>query len=195
MKTLKVGITGGIGAGKSIVSSIFHCLGYPVFNSDIVAKELMQTDAELIKGITKIFGQNAYLEGQLNRSFLSEQVFQDNDKINQLNSIVHPKVRVAFDTFAAESNSPFVFNEAAILFETGAYKNFDKIILVTADQSTRLSRVNKRDGMTEKEILNRMEKQMSDQEKRAYSPFEIKNQNTLLTPQVLKFISTYSTSS
>ena len=195
MNTLKVGITGGIGAGKSIVSSIFKCLGYPVFNSDAVAKQLMQSDPELIKGITEIFGTKAYTKGNLNRTFISEQVFTDSSKINQLNQLVHPKVRLAFDKFAQESNSPFVFNEAAILYETGAYKNFDEIILVTAEKNTRIKRVKQRDNSSEEQILNRMAKQMSDNEKRQFSPFEIINHNQLLTPQVLDFIENHSTSS
>jgi len=195
MNTLKVGITGGIGAGKSVISSIFKCLGYPVFNSDAAAKQLMQSDPELIKGITEIFGENAYTNGLLNRSFISEQVFKDNNKINQLNQLVHPKVRSAFNSFAQRVDSDFVFNEAAILFETEAYKNFDKIILVTADKPVRIERVKQRDNASEQEILSRMAKQISDEEKRKFSPFEIVNNTQLLTPQVLDFIENHSTSS
>lgn len=196
MAALKIGITGGIGAGKSIVSEVFARLGYPVFNSDHVAKELMVNNAELKNGIIQLFGEKAYENGALNRAHLSEIVFKDKSKIQALNQLVHPAVRSAFEQASEQSTAPMIFNEAAILFETGAYKKFDHIILVTANEQDRIQRTIARDQNTEQEVRARMANQMSDDEKRAFHPYEIKNDGSeLVIAQVLKFIERYSTSS
>ncbi|MDX1444861.1 dephospho-CoA kinase [Lishizhenia sp.] len=196
MTALKVGITGGIGAGKSIVSKVFEHLGYPVFNSDQVAKELMANNFEIKKGIVQLFGEKAYLDGQLNRAHLSDIVFKDKSKIEALNQLVHPAVRAAFDEAASQSVAPLIFNEAAILYETGAYKKFDHIILVTADEEIRIKRTMSRDNSSAEAVKARMTNQMTDEEKRAFAPFEIKNDGKqLVLPQVLQFIADYSTSS
>ncbi|SFT51509.1 dephospho-CoA kinase [Lishizhenia tianjinensis] len=196
MTALKVGITGGIGAGKSIVSQIFEHLGYPVFNSDQVAKDLMVNNSELKQQIIALFGEQAYENNQLNRAHLSAIVFKDKSKIEALNQIVHPAVRAAFDQAAKNSSAPMIFNEAAILYETGAYKNFDHIILVTADEDIKIQRTMARDKVTEEAVKARLANQMSDAEKRSFAPFEIINDGSqLVLPQVLSFIANYSTSS
>lgn len=196
MGALKVGITGGIGAGKSVVSRIFEHLGYPVFNSDIEAKKLMKEDPELKKGIIDLFGEEAYVNGDVNRKHLSSIVFNDKNKIAELNQLVHPKVRAAFAERANTSKSPFIFNEAAILYETGAYQNFDVIILVSASEKVRIERTTKRDNTSVEEVKARINHQMSDDEKRKFHPYEVNNNgDELVLPQILEFIRSYSTSS
>ena len=180
-----VGITGGIGAGKSIIGKMLMSLGYPVFYSDKEAKELMTTSVEIQRNLIDLFGQNAYQNGELNRPFLAQQIFADKSKIQQMNNIVHPAVREHFNNWAKNQNSELVFNEAAILFETGAYKNFDYTILVTADESLRISRVMARDNISEEEVRNRMSKQWSDDKKVELANFVISNnENDLLIPQL-----------
>lgn len=196
MTAFKVGITGGIGAGKSIISRVFEQLGYPVFNSDREAKKLMEQDSELKEGIIKLFGPKAYINNVLNRKHISSIVFNNKNKIEALNALVHPKVRSAFNLQAETCNANFIFNEAAILYETGAYKNFDKVILVTANKDTRILRVLQRDQTTIKEVEARISNQMSDDEKREFHPYEVNNNDDeLVIPQLLHFIHTYSTSS
>ncbi len=160
-------------------------LGYPVFYSDKEAKELMTTSVEIQRNLIDLFGQNAYQNGELNRPFLAQQIFADKSKIQQMNNIVHPAVREHFNNWAKNQNSELVFNEAAILFETGAYKNFDYTILVTADESLRISRVMARDNISEEEVRNRMSKQWSDDKKVELANFVISNnENDLLIPQL-----------
>ena len=160
-------------------------LGYPVFYSDKEAKHLMTTSSEIRSKLIDLFGKQAYLNGELNRPFLAQQIFADKSKIQQMNNIVHPAVRNHFSNWAKNQKSELVFNEAAILFETGAYKNFDYTILVTADESLRISRVMKRDNISEGEVKERMSKQWSDDEKIKLASFVISNnENDLLIPQL-----------
>ncbi|MGB0934013.1 MAG: dephospho-CoA kinase [Lishizhenia sp.] len=187
MKQKKIGITGGIGAGKSVICSLLSVLGYPVFNSDRVAKNLMQSD--LREEIILLFGEKAYLNEKLNRTYISERVFKNKTLLTQLNQIVHPAVRNAFDQFCLKSDAPLVFNEAAILFETGAYKNFDAVVLVKANQKTRIERVLKRDKISEDQIKARMNNQWSDQKKSALTSFIVENDDDkLIIPQTLRLV-------
>ena len=172
---LKVGITGGIGSGKTIVSRILEAMGFPVFNSDLRAKELSDSDPEIKKKLLSLFGSEVYTESGLNRPFLASQIFNNEDLRNKVNSIIHPRVRAAFDEFCSNSNSPLVFNEAAILIETGAHKNFDRMILVTAPEKVRIERVMKRDNASEDEVRQRLSKQWTDDQKREFADFEIVN--------------------
>ena len=172
---LKVGITGGIGSGKSLVSNIFMAMGYPVFNSDEVAKELSDNDPDIITGLKDLFGEEIYSDHRLNRELLASQIFQNDVLREKVNAIIHPKVRKAYDYLCRKSDSSIIFNEAAILIETGAYKNFDRMVLVSAPELLRIQRVQERDKTTEENVKQRIEKQWTDAKKREFIDFEIVN--------------------
>ncbi len=172
---LKVGITGGIGSGKSLVSNIFMAMGYPVFNSDEVAKELSDNDPDIITGLKDLFGEEIYSDHRLNRELLASQIFQNDVLREKVNAIIHPKVRKAYDDLCRKSDSSIIFNEAAILIETGAYKNFDRMVLVSAPELLRIQRVQERDKTTEENVKQRIEKQWTDAKKREFIDFEIVN--------------------
>jgi dephospho-CoA kinase len=172
----KVGITGGIGAGKTLVSSILSKIGYPIFNSDLQAKLIVEQDPDVKIQIINLFGSSAYTSSiTYNRKYISEIVFQEPEKLIQLNNIIHPKVREKFNKFVQSSSSDLVFNEAAILYETGAYTNFDSIILVTAPKETRIQRCMLRDELSREGVISKMNHQWSDDEKKEYNPFIIIN--------------------
>lgn len=188
-KTKRVGITGGIGAGKSIVCRIIHTLGYPVFYSDVEAKEILNTNADVIQSIIAVFGEEAYMDGQLNRSFIAKIVFNNQELLTKINSIVHPAVGAAFVNWAENQSAELVFNEAAILFETGGYKRNHANILVTADAETRIERVMKRDNLSREAVLNRMDKQWPDDKKEKLADYVVYNDNQhMLIPQVIELI-------
>lgn len=172
---MQVGITGGIGSGKSIVSRILMHKGFPVFNSDDQAKWLIHNSKEIQNNIIALLGEQAFVDGQYNRPFVAEKIFSQDELRVQLNNIIHPAVRNAFKSFAEQQASPLVFNEAAILFETGAYLQFDETILICAPMDVRLKRVTKRDGTSEKEIKSRMEKQWSDEQKMKLTNWVVHN--------------------
>jgi dephospho-CoA kinase len=185
---LKIGITGNIGSGKTTVSRLFELLGIPVFYSDNEAKRVMTTDAELIAGITHTFGAEAYFaDGTLNRKYIGGIVFNDPAQLQKLNSLVHPAVFRAFDKWVTQRSSvPYVLKEAAILFESGSYKDCDYTILVTAPTPMRIARVMQRDGITEADALSRNAKQMPEEEKKDLASFVLCNDNRhLLIPEVL----------
>lgn len=185
---LKIGITGGIGSGKTTVCGVFEALSIPVFNADEVAKMLMVTDHDLISEIKSEFGEKAYFDnGELNRKFLSDIVFNNNQALQALNSLVHPAAIRAFNDWAVKQNSRYCLHEAAILFESGAYKSCDLSILVYAPEDLRIQRVLKRDGISEQEVKARIDKQMPEKEKRKLADFVIINdEKTAIIPQVLK---------
>ena len=188
---ITIGITGGIGSGKSFVCRIIAAMGYPVFYSDQVAKDIMVNTQDAISEIKAVFGEEAYTNsGELNKEYLSEQIFNDVSLRDAINKIVHPKVRLAFETLAKNSNAKLIFNEAAILFETGAYKKFDKIILVTAPKEVRINRVIKRDNIAKEAVENRMKAQWPDEKKAELADFIINNdEKEMLLPQIEKIIS------
>lgn len=186
---ISVGITGGIGSGKSYICRTLEAMGYPVFFSDEQAKQLLLDDQEAILAIKNLFGDEAYLNGQLNKSFLAEQIFSNPDLRKKMNSIVHPLVRKRYAKWAEESDSPIVFNEAAILFETGSYKNFDFTLLVTAPEDLRIKRTMQRDGISEEEVRSRMSAQWPDNKKIPLATFVINNdEKEPLLPQIVKMI-------
>lgn len=188
--TKVIGITGGIGSGKSIIGKILTTMGYPVYYSDQEAKWVMNNDAVLRKELTAVFGEEAYLNDELNRPYLAEKIFTSPELKDKINQIVHPRVRKRFSDFVANSNSPFVFNEAAILFETGGYKDFDATILVIADKETRIQRVMQRDNITRQQIEARINNQWSDEQKLKLANFVIQNNETdLIVPQILELLS------
>lgn len=182
---IKVGITGGIGSGKSIVAKILTVIGFPVFDSDTEAKLLMVNNSNVIQKVKEVFGEEAYIDKQLNRKYLADKIFNNEELKEQLNAIVHPAVRQEFEDWSNRQDSSLVFNEAAILFEIGRYKDFDYTILVTAPEELRIQRVLDRDKTTRKEVLKRMENQWKDEEKKALASFVINNDNEeLVTLQV-----------
>jgi dephospho-CoA kinase len=161
---MKVGITGGIGSGKSVLSRIMSAKGCVVFNSDKEAKKLVETDAKIKKQIVQILGAEAYLNNSYNRSFVADKVFGNQELRESLNQIIHPEVRHIYDKLVAQTAGP-VFNEAAILFETGAYHSFDKIILVISPSELRLKRIMSRDKCSEVKALSRIDAQWPDEKK------------------------------
>jgi dephospho-CoA kinase len=186
---LKIGVTGGIGSGKSMICQIISTMGYPVFYSDQEAKCIMNNHLELRKELIAVFGEEAYLNNRLNRQFLAEKIFTSPELKEKINKIVHPRVRQRFSDFVANTNAPFVFNEAAILFETGGYKDFDATILVVADKETRIQRVMQRDNISREEVEARMNNQWSDEQKLKLASHVIyNNDGDLLVPQVLEVL-------
>lgn len=172
-----VGLTGGIGSGKTTVANLFRQHGVPVYIADDEARILTDTSDTIKEGIIAAFGNDLYKNGQLDRKKLASIVFNAPDKLARLNEVVHPEVRAHFQSWLQKQTAPYVVYEAAILFETGAYKNFDYTILVTADQEERIRRLIIRDGGTREEVLARMNNQWSDEQKRALADLEIINMN------------------
>lgn len=189
-KPLQIGITGGIGAGKSLVCRVFQCLGISVYDADSHAKELMTTDGILISNIKKEFGELSYhTDGSLNRKYLSATVFNDDEKLEKLNKLVHPRVGANYEQWAEDrSDQPYIIKEAALLFEAGSDKLLDKIMVVTAPDWLRIKRVRQRDPQrTEDQIRAIMGKQMSQDEKMKRADFTITNDEAvLLIPQVIE---------
>ena len=173
---LKVGITGGIGSGKSTITSLFHDLGVPIYNSDERAKWLLSNDVDLMDQIKILFGQESYSNNKLNRAHIANIVFQDNDMLKQLNAIVHPLVKIDFENWLLlQKKEPLVIKEAAILIESGAYKELDVLIVVLADKKTRIKRVINRDNVSKEDVEKRMETQISDSERLKFANFSVDN--------------------
>jgi len=173
---IKVGITGGIGVGKSFVANIIEKMGYPVFYSDKVAKALMNSDLELISLIKKEFGDDVYNSNNLiNNKKLSSLAFRDNKALKNLNSLVHPFVKSNFKKWCINQNSKIVFKEAAILFESKSNIDLDRIICVSANKNIRIDRIIKRDNRSKEEILKIISNQMDQKEKEKLSDYVIFN--------------------
>ncbi len=170
-----VGLTGGIGSGKSTVVTYFKELGAATFIADVEAKQLMNTNAELIKDIILLFGSEAYKNGTLNRSYISEIVFNNKTKLAQLNALVHPKVRAHFQNFIKTTKAEIVIYEAAILFESGSHNLCDYVITVTADFEERIKRVMLRDQTDKEAVMQRIKHQLNDEAKVLKSDFVITN--------------------
>ncbi len=170
-----IGLTGGIGSGKTMVAEYIKSLGIPVYIADDEARELMSAN-NVIDAITTAFGSEVVDNGTLNRDKLAQIVFNNPEKLQKLNSIVHPEVKKHFDTWVEKhKNSPFVFKEAAILFESGSYKYCDVVITVTAPLETRLQRVIDRDKTDRESVLKRMQNQWTDEQRIAKSNYVIHN--------------------
>jgi dephospho-CoA kinase len=184
----KVGITGGIGTGKTTVCKIFELLNVPIFYADDSAKFLMITNLTLIQGIKQSFGDDAYLPtGELNRKYIAELVFKNPKNIEKLNNLVHPQVFKAFDDWSIKQQSPYVLKEAALLFESKSYKKNDLNVLVSSPLELRISRVIRRDNTTKEKIEERMCNQLAENEKQKLANYMINNnEQDFLIPQVLK---------
>ena len=176
---ITIGLTGGIGSGKTTIAQWFQEKGIPVYNSDFEAKKLMNENEDLIQQLIELFGDETYKNGEYNRSYVASKVFNDKELLNQLNAIVHPAVFKHFDEWLDNQNSSFVVKEAAILFESGSYKDCDYIISVIADEEIRIKRVAKRDQLNEDQIRNRMKSQWNDQQRIEKSDFIIENNKDL----------------
>lgn len=189
-----IGVTGGIGSGKSFICKIFEDLGYRVYYADQRAKVLMTENEHIVSGVTSLFGEEAYLgDGSLNRAFIGGIVFKDPEKLEALNRIVHPETGKDYLDWLANTpkiyDKKFVLKEAAILFESGAYKTSDVVLSIYAPKSLRLERVLQRDRSQRQAVLDRMDKQWSEWEKYKRSDFVIINDGKhMLLPQIRRFI-------
>lgn len=170
-----IGLTGGIGSGKSTVLQLFSNLGAIVYVADVEAKKLMNTNKELIKQLIALFGSKAYINNELNRKYISSIVFKDKNKLEELNKLVHPKVQEHFAEFVKKCKTNFVIYESAILFESGSSKMCDLIITVIANFEDKMNRIMKRDGVSKQQVLDRMKNQFEDDFKMKKSNFIIRN--------------------
>lgn len=188
-RPIRVGITGGIGSGKSTVCRVFKILGIPVYAADDRAKWLMLNDSDLKLQLTESFGPETFLQdGTLNRSFLAQKVFSDPEKVKMINSLVHPAVGKDFKSWAEKQTAPYLLKEAALLFETGASKELDKVINVSSPLKIRMARVLMRDPHRDESQVNQIiNQQLPDEKKNELADFVIKNtENKLLIPQILE---------
>lgn len=170
-----VGLTGGIGSGKSTVAKMLEELGVPVYNSDIEAKNLMVTSKVLKRKIVALLGEQSYSKNELNREYIASLVFNDRALLQKLNEIVHPAVRKHFIKWSKKQDHPYVVQETALLFENGSNYLYDKTILVTAPKDIRVARIVARDGSTKQQVLQRMQNQLGDEQKLALADFVIEN--------------------
>ncbi|HLT52865.1 MAG TPA: dephospho-CoA kinase [Flavobacteriaceae bacterium] len=172
-----VGLTGGIGSGKTTVANKFKKLGVPVYISDEEAKALMHRSKVIKRKLIALFGEKAYLDGKLNRAFIASAVFNNKTLLEQMNAIVHPKVGQHFKRWLKKQSSFYVIKESAILFESNAYKSCDLIITVSADEELRIKRVMQRDKVSREQVLERIKNQWPEAEKIARSNYVIHNHN------------------
>ena len=185
----KIGLTGGIGVGKTYVSKVFQQMGIPIFNADEQAKKCMVEDANLKAAVQLAFGESMYLEGVLQKEELAQIVFNNTKNLAKLNALVHPIVKQKFEDWCTLQSASMVIKEAAILFESDAHLGLDAVVCVSAAEKLRIARVQKRDGSSVEQIESRMGKQMSQAEKEELADFLVVNdQVQLLLPQVLAII-------
>ncbi|MEI9943236.1 MAG: dephospho-CoA kinase [Chitinophagaceae bacterium] len=184
---LKIGLTGGIGSGKSTVAKIFETLGIPVYYADEAARRLINEDEEVKSSIIKHFGKENYTEGKLNRTYISSQVFNNKEKLALLNSLTHPATINDSNKWIAEQTSPYVIKEAALLFESGSMEYLDLVIGVYAPAALRIKRTIERDNTTREEVIKRIGRQIDEQIKMKLCNFVITNdEHQLVVPQVMK---------
>ena len=184
----QVGITGGIGSGKSTVAKIFSTLGVPVYDADTHARALMNSDPVLVELIKNEFGEGAYSNNQLNRRYLAQQVFGFPDRLKKLNDFVHPRVAIDYGQWAqGHPGKRYVLKEAALLFETGSAAQLNTVIVVTAPEELRIKRVMQRDGRSETEVKRIVDQQWPQEKLVALAQYEIRNSETeAVLPQVLR---------
>ncbi len=182
-----VGLTGGIGSGKSLVAQIFQHLGVPVFSADYEAGKILEDDASVRESLTEWFGPDVYTDERPNRREIASLVFNDPEKLARLNSLIHPLVMKKFISWCNEyPDKPYVIHEAAILFESGLYRHVDKTILVTAPEETRIARVIERDKTTADSVIQRMKNQWNDEQKVPLADFIVQNDGkSPLVPAIL----------
>ncbi len=181
-----IGLTGGIGSGKSTVAKIFAQLGIPVLDADATAKAIMNEDRSVKTKLIELFGEDAYKENQLNRPYIAQIVFEDAFKLQQLNAIIHPITIQYAKDWASKQSAPYVIKEAALFFESGSSEGVEKIIGVTAPKHIRIQRVMQRDQITREDVIKRMEHQLEDSLKMKLCDWVIQNDDMhLLIPQIL----------
>jgi dephospho-CoA kinase len=182
-----IGLTGGIGSGKSTVARVFETLGVPVFDADKEAKALYSTDKTLLSELVTIFGKEILDDnGELDKNALARIVFANESALQKVNALVHPRVANRFEQWKSKQNAAFVVREAAILFESGSYQDCDAVIVVTAPEELRISRVMKRSGFSRDEVRNRMARQWPEEELVRRADHQIINDTqTLLLPQIM----------
>lgn len=168
-------ITGGIGSGKTTVAKLLGQFGIPIYFADDEAKKLTATSPEIRKGLVELLGEETFKDGVLNRKYMADKIFNDEELLSKSNAIIHPIVKKHFVEWVHNQKAPYVIKEAAILFESGSDKQCDIIVLVTAPEEIRIQRVMHRDGATEKEVRARMKNQWSDEEKEKSSNYVIQN--------------------
>lgn len=185
---LKIGITGGIGSGKTTVCKVFEKVGIPVYYADLQARELMNTDSILIDELKQEFGEDIYINKELDRPKLASIVFNDKNKLAKLNALVHPAVQRDFKQWASEQkNTQYVLKEAALMFESGSYKDLDYVVTVSAPKKMRLQRVVDRDGVTKNEVEKRMKNQLTEKERLERADYVIINDETqAVIPQIMQ---------
>ena len=185
---LTIGITGGIGSGKSTICAFFKLLGAPVFEADVEAKKLMTSSAEIKTGLIDLFGNSIYTKnGILDRKKLAGIIFSDKLQLEKVNALIHPIVRSEFKLWAEQQTTAYVIHEAAILFESGFYKMMDFTILVSAPEDIRIKRVIKRDKVSKEQVKERMNKQWTDEQKRPLADVEFVTDDTdLLIPRIME---------
>ena len=171
----RIGLTGGIGSGKSFVANILENMGFPVYYSDLRSKELTKSNPSIKTGLISLFGEEVYSDNELNTQLVATKIFQNEEMRQKVNELIHPIVRKDFEDWVTNQKSALVFNEAAILFETGAFRNFDATILVCAPMELKIQRVMKRENCSKEDVLARMSKQWSDDEKSKLANFIINN--------------------
>ena len=183
---MQVGLTGGIGSGKTWVGRVFATLGIPVYSADDAAKRLMNEQPELRQALIRLMGPEVYDAAGLVRSVMAERVFRQPELLRQVNATVHPAVWQDFDRWTEQQTAPYVLLEAAVLFEAGLYRRLKANILVTAPQQVRLERVMRRDGVSEEAVLQRMDCQWTDERKVPLADYLIRNDDTqLILPQIV----------
>lgn len=183
----KIGLTGGIGSGKTYIANIFIKLGIPVFNSDLYAKKLMNQNHDLIESLKQEFGNDIYINGKINKNKMSDIIFKSTSALNIIYDIVHPFVNKEFESWFKNQNSNYVLKEAAILFETGNNKLMDLNVLVYASLDKRISRVIKRDNKNREQIINIINTQVCFDEVKLLSDYIIYNDDKdFLLPQIMK---------
>ena len=184
---LKIGVTGGIGSGKTTVTKVFQTFGIPVFMADVEAKRLIQEDEDLKNDIKSAFGNSIYQDGQLDKQAMAALIFNDEGALGKINFLVHPAVQLVFEKWCSKQSAKYVLKEAAILFESGAEKGLDLVICVSAPNELRIQRVKARDGVAESQVEERMAKQWAQVKKIELSDYHIVNdEQELLLPQIIK---------
>jgi dephospho-CoA kinase len=184
---MKLGVTGGIGSGKTSVCKVFNVLGIPVFSSDLDANMIMENDKSIIVGINAIAGRDMYINGSLDRMVLADLIFNDNSLLGKVNSLVHPVVSEHFMRWEMQQTAPYVIMEAAILIESGTSKLVDRIASVIAPAEERVNRVIHRSNLTKEQVLERMRNQMEDDLRIRLSDYVIYNsENDMIIPAILK---------
>jgi len=184
---MKLGITGGIGSGKTSVCKVFNVLGIPVFSADPEARKIMDNDRNIKREINEIVGKNIYPGGQLNRMELASLIFNNRDILEKVNSLVHPIVFEHFNRWAEKQTTPYVIMEAAILFESGASKLVDRVATIVAPVEERISRVTRRNKLNRDQVMERINNQMTDEERIKMSDYVINNsENDMIIPVILR---------